>query len=192
MKEKFRFSQINKSSGSLLPLELLYKKEILDLELSVRWGASVHIPSWGVVSQFHEKLWSEGLGAKPLPRVLYEQVKQTKQKGKNGRLARPKVRLPELCPFQMKYGSSDNRSHVADRVSVLQLGVKPEPLKWESWFQDIGPPEASRPHVISVSETSPRDHCLNTNTQLHSMTSKLQGSTPHAKKPARQEHNPTH
>lgn len=33
--EKLRFSQINKSLGSLLPLERLYKKEILDLELSV-------------------------------------------------------------------------------------------------------------------------------------------------------------
>ena len=39
-------------------------------------------------------------------------------------------------------------SRVADRVLVLRLGVNPEPLRWESQFQDIDPPETSQPHVI--------------------------------------------
>ena len=83
-------------------------------------------------------------------------------------------------------------SCVADRVLVLLPGVRPEPLRWERRVQDIGPPEISRPLVISIGKSSPRDLCLNANTQLHSMTSKLQCWTPHAKQLARQEHNPTH
>ena len=188
---------------------------------------------------FHEELWSEGPGARPLHGACYEQVKQTKHKGKKGGWARPEVRLPDLCPFQMKSGSSSNRkseergpsrwqrsktwrspsspkihlhveqllqntcwtlaedprlpkSRVADRVLVLWLAVRPEPLRWESWVQDIGPTETSRPHVISISESYPRDFHLNAKSQLHSMTSKLQCWTPHAKQLARQEHNPTH
>ena len=81
---------------------------------------------------------------------------------------------------------------MADRVLVLQPGVRPEPLRWESQVQDIGPPETSWPHVISISESSPRDLRLNTKTQLHPTASKLQCWTPHAKQLARQEHNPTH
>ena len=56
---------------------------------------------------------------------------------------------------------------MADRVLVLRPGVRPEPLRWERRVQDIGPPENSQPHVISVGESSPRDRCLNTKTQLH-------------------------
>ena len=58
-------------------------------------------------------------------------------------------------------------SHVADRVFVLWPGVRLEPLRWESRDQDIGPPEASQPHVISISKSSPTDLRLNTKTQLH-------------------------
>ena len=83
-------------------------------------------------------------------------------------------------------------SRVADRVLVLQPGVRPEPLTWESRVQDIGPPETSWTHVISNGENSPRDLCLNTKTQLHSTISKLQCWTAHDKQLARQEHNPTH
>ena len=83
-------------------------------------------------------------------------------------------------------------SHVADRVLVLQPSVRPEPLRWESWVQDIGPPETSQPHVISIGESSPRDLRLNAKTQLHSTANKLQCWTPYAKQLARQEHNPTH
>ena len=61
-----------------------------------------------------------------------------------------------------------NNKAVADRVLVLQLGVRPEPLRWESWVQDIGPPETSQPHIISTGERSSRDLCLNAKTQLHS------------------------
>ena len=57
---------------------------------------------------------------------------------------------------------------VADRVLVLQLGVRPEPQRWKSRVQDIGSPETSWPHIISVSKTSPRDIRLNVKTQLHS------------------------
>ena len=81
---------------------------------------------------------------------------------------------------------------MADRVLVLRPAVRPQPLRWGSQLQDIGPPETSQPHIISNSESSPRDLHLNTKTQLHSMTSKLQGWTPYAKQLARQEHNPTH
>ena len=49
------------------------------------------------------------------------------------------------------------KSRVADRVLVLQLHVRPMPLRWESWVQDIGPPQTSRLHIISNGESSPRD-----------------------------------
>ena len=39
-------------------------------------------------------------------------------------------------------------SQEADRVLVLCLGVRPEPLRWESQVQDTGAPETSQPHVI--------------------------------------------
>ena len=55
--------------------------------------------------------------------------------------------------------------HVADRVLVLWLGVKPEPLRCESRVQHIGPPETSRPHIISTGGSSPRDLHLNAKTQ---------------------------
>ena len=63
-------------------------------------------------------------------------------------------------------------SQLADRVLVLLLGVRPEPLRWESRVQDICPPETSQPHIISNGKSSPRDLHLNAKTQLHSMTSK--------------------
>ena len=69
------------------------------------------------------------------------------------------------------------QSHEPDRVLVLWPGVRPELLRWDSQVQDMGPPEASWPHIISISESSPRDLCLNAKTQLHSMTSKQQCQT---------------
>ena len=63
---------------------------------------------------------------------------------------------------------------VDDRVLVLRPGASPEPLRWESWVQDIGPPETSWPHIISIGKSSPRDLCLNAKTQLHPTDSKLQ------------------
>ena len=84
------------------------------------------------------------------------------------------------------------KSCVADRVLVLQPAVRLEPLRWESWVQDTGPPETSWPHVISIGKSSPRDLHLNVKTQLYSTTSKLQCWTPHAKQLTRQEHKPTH
>ena len=69
---------------------------------------------------------------------------------------------------------------VADRVVVLWPGVRPEPPRWENQVQDIGPPETSRSHVISVGKSSPRDLHLSAKTQLHPMASKLQlGWTPY-------------
>ena len=56
---------------------------------------------------------------------------------------------------------------VAVRVLVLWPAVRPEPLRLESQVQDIGSPETSRPHVISISESSHRDLHLNTQTHLH-------------------------
>ena len=83
-------------------------------------------------------------------------------------------------------------SCVADSVLMLQPGVSPVSLRWESRGHDIGPPETSWHHKISNGKCSPRDLHLNAKTQLHSMTSKLQCWTPYAKQLARQEHNPTH
>ena len=74
---------------------------------------------------------------------------------------------------------------VAGRVLVLWPGVRPEPLRWESRVQDTGPPETSRPQLISIGKSSPRDLRLTAKTQLHSMTSKLQCWTPHARQLAR-------
>ena len=62
---------------------------------------------------------------------------------------------------------------VVDRVLVLRPGVRPVLLRWESRVQDIGLPETSWLHVISNSESTPRDLHLNAKTQLHSITSKL-------------------
>ena len=81
---------------------------------------------------------------------------------------------------------------VNDRVLVMRMGFRTEPLRWESRVQETGPPETSRPHIILNGESSPRDLHLNTKTQLHSTASKLQCWIPYAKQLARQEHNPTH
>ena len=54
-------------------------------------------------------------------------------------------------------------SCVADRVLGLWTGIRPEPLKWETQGQNIGPPETSWPHVISNSKSSPRDLLLKLN-----------------------------
>ena len=62
----------------------------------------------------------------------------------------------------------------------------------ESQVQDIGPPETSQPHVVSISESAPRDLRLNAKTQLHPTASKLHCWMLHAKQLRRQEHNPTH
>ena len=70
---------------------------------------------------------------------------------------------------------------MADRVLLHWPDVRPVPLRLESRFQDIGPPETSQLHVISNDESSPTGLHLNTKTQLHSTTSKLQCWTPHAK-----------
>ena len=91
-----------------------------------------------------------------------------------------------------KAGNTHVPGPVADSVLVLQPGVRPEPLRWESQVQDIGPPETSWPLVISIGESSPRDLHLNAHTQLHSTPRKLQCWATHAKQLARQEHNPTH
>ena len=83
-------------------------------------------------------------------------------------------------------------SRAADRVLVLWPGVRPEPLRWESRVQDIGPPETFWPHVISIDENSPRDLLINYNTQFYPMARNLQCWTLHAKQLVRREHNSTH
>ena len=84
---------------------------------------------------------------------------------------------------------NSGRSHLLQDV---HQGVRPMLLMWESRVQDIGPQETSRLHILSNSESSPRDLHLNTKTQFHSTTSKLQCWTPHVKQLATQEHNLTH
>ena len=46
-------------------------------------------------------------------------------------------------------------SHVEDRLSVLQSGVRAVPLRWESQVQDAGPQETSQLHVISNGKNLP-------------------------------------
>ena len=62
------------------------------------------------------------------------------------------------------FGNKPLICHVADRVLVLRPAVRPEPLRWDSRVQDTGPPETSQPHVISISESCPRDLHLNAKT----------------------------
>ena len=76
------------------------------------------------------------------------------------------------CAFGLENFTHLYVSHMAETVLVLQPGIRPEPLRWESRVQDIIPTETSQPHVISIGESSPRDLCLNAKTQLHSTTSK--------------------
>ena len=102
------------------------------------------------------------------------------------------ARNSEFSPDYAAEHQGEDYSRVADRVLVLRPGVRPVPLRWESQVQDIGPPETSQLCIISNGESSPRDLHLNSKTQVHSTTSKLQGWTPYAKQLARQEHNPTH
>ena len=97
-----------------------------------------------------------------------------------------------LSPFWLAANWAKQTGRVADRVLVLRPGVRLEPLRWEIQVQDSGPPETSRPHVVSIGESSTRDLRLSAKIQLHSMTSEFHCWTPHAKQLARQEHNPTH
>ena len=69
-------------------------------------------------------------------------------------------------------------SCVVGRVLVLRLGVRPEPLRWEGRFQDLGQPETTLPHVISTGESSPRDLHLNIKTQLHPLPASSNAGRP--------------
>ena len=97
-----------------------------------------------------------------------------------------------FCLFSFFFFFSFLLCHVADSALVLRPCVGPEPPWWDSQVQNVGLAEISWPHVILISESSPRDLCLNNKTQLQPTASKLQCWTPHAKQLARQEHNPTH
>ena len=46
-------------------------------------------------------------------------------------------------------------SRVDDSVLMLRPGVRPVPLRRESWVQDISPPETSQLHVISNGKNLP-------------------------------------
>ena len=63
---------------------------------------------------------------------------------------------------------------VACRVLVLQTGIRPEPVRWESQVQDVGLPENSQPQGILIGKSSPRNLPLNTKIWLHPTASKLQ------------------
>ena len=65
-------------------------------------------------------------------------------------------------------------SHVAGRVLVLGLHVRPMPPRWDSQVQDVGSPETSWLHKILIGESSPRDLSLSTKIQLHPMASNHQ------------------
>ena len=65
------------------------------------------------------------------------------------------------------------------------FGSWAEPPRCESQVQDIGRPETYWPHVILISESSPKDLHLNTKTQLQPTASKLQCRTSQAKQLAR-------
>ena len=73
------------------------------------------------------------------------------------------------------------------------------PARHQGCASEVGQPSSghwstrdlSAPHNIKQ-QKSPRDLHLNTKTQLHSTTSKLQSWTPYVKQLARHEHNPIH
>ena len=84
-----------------------------------------------------------------------------------------KIQLHVEQLLQNTYRMLEEELRLPRRVLVLQPGVRPEPLKLESLVQETGQPGTSRPHVISIGKSSPRDLHLNTNTQLHPMARKL-------------------
>ena len=70
-----------------------------------------------------------------------------------------------------------------DRLLVLWPGARPEPLRWESQVQDIGPP--------SNCESSPRDLCLNPKTQpRQQQQASLLDATCQTTSKTRTEHHP--
>ena len=77
--------------------------------------------------------------------------------------------------------NAGRRPQTSQKALVLRPTLRPEPLRWESRVEDIGPPEISQPHVISIGKRSPRDLCLKAKPQLHSTNSKLQCWMLHAK-----------
>ena len=81
--------------------------------------------------------------------------------------------------------------HVIFRLLVPQPEVRPGPPGWERWVQDAGSPENSQAQEILIGMHSPWD-IQDTKTWLLPTACRIQGWTPHAKQPARQEHNPTH
>ena len=84
-------------------------------------------------------------------------------------------------------------SCVDDRVLVLRPGIRPVPLRWESWVQYTGPSTRDLPAPCNIKKwKSPRDQHLNSKTQLYSTTSKLQCWTRYDKQLATQEYDPTH
>ena len=90
--------------------------------------------------------------------------------------------------FFLSFILSFRLSCEAARVLVLGPGVRPVTLRWESWDQDIGPPETSWLHVISNGKSSPRHLHLNVKTQLHITTCKLDTLCQTTSKTATQAH----
>ena len=56
-------------------------------------------------------------------------------------------------------------SHMAYEVLLLQLGVEPEPPRWETRVQDLGPPENSQLHETLIVSALPKASHLNTKTK---------------------------
>ena len=55
--------------------------------------------------------------------------------------------LAEDLIFPKRQETTHIPGHVADRVFVLWPGVGPEPLRWKSQVQDVGPPETYWLHI---------------------------------------------
>ncbi|XP_067593241.1 uncharacterized protein [Pseudorca crassidens] len=114
-----------------------------------------------------------------------------------GSISVPPLLLPSIGPQAWDIFPRTGCLHrspfhrVDDRLLVLQPGARAVPKVGEPSSEHWSTRDLPAPHNIKRRK-SPRDVHLNTSTQLHSTTSKLQCWTPYAKQLARQKHNPTH
>ena len=112
-----------------------------------------------------------------------------------------KAKIPSTATLSSKVKISQQWCHKIDHIDHKPCGWQAlgAPARHQGCASEVGEPSSGHwstrdlpaPHNIKR-QKSPRDLHLNANTQLHSMTSKLQCWTPYAKKLATQEHNLIH
>ena len=77
-------------------------------------------------------------------------------------------------------------------ILVHELGLRPEPLRWELQVRTIGLTENLRHQGIFIRVRSPAGPHLSTKTELYRTAYQLQWWKRQAKQPVIQEHKPTH